>query len=51
MVGGDAGMKLVTYNIHYGIGLDGSYDVGRIADAVLIWLVRSTGLRWPRWVE
>ncbi|MER9021627.1 endonuclease/exonuclease/phosphatase family protein [Mesorhizobium sp. M0815] len=27
-------MKLVTYNIHYGIGLDGRYDVGRIADAV-----------------
>lgn len=28
-------MKLVTYNIHYGVGLDGRYDVGRIADAVL----------------
>ncbi|RUU80355.1 endonuclease/exonuclease/phosphatase family protein [Mesorhizobium sp. M7A.F.Ca.MR.362.00.0.0] len=27
-------MKLVTYNIQYGIGLDGQYDVGRIADAV-----------------
>ncbi|RUU32098.1 endonuclease/exonuclease/phosphatase family protein [Mesorhizobium sp. M6A.T.Ce.TU.016.01.1.1] len=27
-------MKLVTYNIHYGVGLDGRYDVGRIADAV-----------------
>ncbi|RVD53680.1 EEP domain-containing protein, partial [Mesorhizobium sp. M2D.F.Ca.ET.140.01.1.1] len=27
-------MKLVTYNIQYGIGLDGRYDVGRIADAV-----------------
>ncbi|RWK06019.1 endonuclease/exonuclease/phosphatase family protein [Mesorhizobium sp.] len=27
-------MKLVTYNIQYGIGLDGKYDVGRIADAV-----------------
>ncbi|MER8787745.1 endonuclease/exonuclease/phosphatase family protein [Mesorhizobium sp. M0983] len=27
-------MKLVTYNIHYGMGLDGRYDVGRIADAV-----------------
>ncbi|MER9560609.1 endonuclease/exonuclease/phosphatase family protein [Mesorhizobium sp. M0571] len=27
-------MKLVTYNIHYGIGLDGRYDAGRIADAV-----------------
>ncbi|MCP9233920.1 endonuclease/exonuclease/phosphatase family protein [Mesorhizobium sp. LMG 17147] len=23
-----------TYNIHYGVGLDGRYDVGRIADAV-----------------
>src|SRR5262245_2273500 len=28
------GMKLVTYNIQYGVGLDGRYDVGRIADAV-----------------
>ena len=27
-------MKLVTYNIQYGIGLDDRYDVGRIADAV-----------------
>jgi endonuclease/exonuclease/phosphatase family metal-dependent hydrolase len=27
-------MRLVTYNIHYGVGLDGRYDVGRIADAV-----------------
>lgn len=27
-------MRLVTYNIQYGIGLDGRYDVGRIADAV-----------------
>ncbi|AZO65629.1 MULTISPECIES: endonuclease/exonuclease/phosphatase family protein [unclassified Mesorhizobium] len=27
-------MKLVTYNVHYGVGLDGRYDVGRIADAV-----------------
>ena len=27
-------MKLVTYNIQYGIGLDGRYDAGRIADAV-----------------
>lgn len=27
-------MKLVTYNIQYGIGLDERYDVGRIADAV-----------------
>ncbi|RWM02178.1 MAG: EEP domain-containing protein [Mesorhizobium sp.] len=27
-------MQLVTYNIQYGIGLDGKYDVGRIADAV-----------------
>ena len=27
-------MKLVTYNIQYGIGLDGQYDLGRIADAV-----------------
>jgi endonuclease/exonuclease/phosphatase family metal-dependent hydrolase len=27
-------MKLVTYNIRYGVGLDGKYDVARIADAV-----------------
>lgn len=27
-------MRLVTYNIHYGVGLDGRYDVARIADAV-----------------
>ena len=27
-------MKCVTYNIQYGIGLDGAYDIGRIADAV-----------------
>ncbi|MBO6717202.1 MAG: endonuclease/exonuclease/phosphatase family protein [Rhizobiaceae bacterium] len=27
-------MKCVSYNIQYGIGLDGQYDIGRIADAV-----------------
>lgn len=27
-------MKCVTYNIQYGIGLDGRYDIARIADAV-----------------
>lgn len=27
-------MKIVTYNIQYGMGLDGKYDIGRIADAV-----------------
>ena len=27
-------MKLASYNIQYGIGLDGRYDAGRIADAV-----------------
>ncbi|MDN2567733.1 endonuclease/exonuclease/phosphatase family protein [Aquibium sp. A9E412] len=27
-------MKIVTYNIQYGIGLDGAYDIARIADAV-----------------
>lgn len=27
-------MKLVSYNIQYGIGLDGVYDINRIADAV-----------------
>jgi endonuclease/exonuclease/phosphatase family metal-dependent hydrolase len=27
-------MKCVSYNIQYGIGLDGHYDIGRITDAV-----------------
>ena len=27
-------MKCVTYNIQYGIGLDGGYDIGRIVEAV-----------------
>lgn len=27
-------MKCVTYNIQYGIGLDGNYDLGRVVDAV-----------------
>lgn len=27
-------MKCVSYNIQYGVGLDGKYDLGRIADAV-----------------
>jgi endonuclease/exonuclease/phosphatase family metal-dependent hydrolase len=27
-------MRLVTYNIRYGVGLDGKYDIARIADAV-----------------
>lgn len=27
-------MKCVTYNVQYGIGLDGKYDLGRIAEAV-----------------
>lgn len=27
-------MKIVTYNIQYGLGLDGKYDLARIADAV-----------------
>lgn len=27
-------MKVVSYNIQYGVGLDGRYDAGRIADAV-----------------
>lgn len=29
-----AGMKIVTYNIQYGVGLDGRYDLERIAEAV-----------------
>lgn len=27
-------MKIVSYNIQYGIGMDGQYNIGRIADAV-----------------
>ena len=27
-------MRIVTYNIQYGVGLDGKYDVARICDAV-----------------
>ena len=27
-------MLFSTYNIHYGVGADGKYDVARIADAV-----------------
>jgi endonuclease/exonuclease/phosphatase family metal-dependent hydrolase len=27
-------MRIVTYNIQYGMGLDGRYDLGRIVDAV-----------------
>ena len=27
-------MLFATYNIHYGVGADGKYDVARIADAV-----------------
>ena len=31
---GRSGMKVVTYNIQYGIGLDGQFNLTRIADAV-----------------
>ncbi|MBX3529373.1 MAG: endonuclease/exonuclease/phosphatase family protein [Rhizobiaceae bacterium] len=27
-------MRIVTYNVQFGVGLDGRYDVGRIAEAV-----------------
>ena len=27
-------MLFCTYNIHYGVGADGRYDVARVADAV-----------------
>ncbi len=27
-------MKCVTYNVHFGVGMDGQYDLARIADAV-----------------
>ncbi len=28
-------MKFVTYNLHYGIGLDGRYDAERLAASVM----------------
>ncbi len=28
-------MRIVTYNVQYGIGLDGRYDIGRVCDAVI----------------
>ena len=31
------GFTCVTYNIQFGIGIDGRYDLDRIADAVLAW--------------
>ncbi|EFG9941411.1 EEP domain-containing protein, partial [Escherichia coli] len=27
-------MKIVSYNIQYGVGLDGRYDIARIVDVV-----------------
>ena len=32
-------MLFCTYNIHYGVGADGKYDVARIADASDHWPV------------
>lgn len=32
--GNGRAMKIVTYNIQYGVGLDGEFDLNRIADAV-----------------
>src|SRR5688572_26392590 len=32
--GGESAMKCVSYNIQYGIGQDGRYDLERIVDAV-----------------
>ena len=43
-------MLLSTYNIHYGVGADGKYDVARIADAVAqadIICIQETVRGWP----
>jgi endonuclease/exonuclease/phosphatase family metal-dependent hydrolase len=44
-------MIFCTYNIHYGIGQDGQYDVGRIADAMAqadIVCVQEIVRGWPQ---
>ena len=55
-------MRVVTYNIQYGIGLDGKYDIARICDAVadadIICLqevtcgfIRNAGADMPKEIE
>ena len=44
-------MLFCTYNIHYGVGADGKYDVARIADAVAeadIVCLQETVRGWPQ---
>ncbi len=44
-------MLFSTYNIHYGVGADGAYDVARIADAVAeadIVCIQETVRGWPQ---
>src|SRR5258708_9180348 len=44
-------MLFSTYNIHYGVGADGEYDVLRIADAVAqadIICLQETVRGWPQ---
>ena len=44
-------MLFCTYNIHYGVGADGKYDVARIADAVAeadIVALQETVRGWPQ---
>jgi endonuclease/exonuclease/phosphatase family metal-dependent hydrolase len=47
---GDA-LLFATYNIHYGLGADGVYDVGRVADAVAeadIACLQEVVCGWPQ---
>jgi endonuclease/exonuclease/phosphatase family metal-dependent hydrolase len=31
----ESSFKVMSYNVHYGVGMDGKYDVGRIADTIV----------------
>src|ERR1700730_19208955 len=44
-------MLFSTYNIHYGVGADGKYDIMRVADAVAaadIICLQETARGWPQ---
>jgi endonuclease/exonuclease/phosphatase family metal-dependent hydrolase len=44
-------MLFSTYNIHYGVGADGKYDLMRVADAVAaadIICLQETARGWPQ---
>ncbi len=44
-------MLFATYNIHYGVGSDGAYDVARIADTVAeadIICIQEAVSGWPQ---